>query len=316
MKRCLAALLVGASVCSTAIAAPTTAMGAASAGPPIHVDDVYRFYRLYDAAQGHPGAERLQREYLDPGSEGLHHLAKIRKVTGEAIAKSIETRPEAYAEAKRCMAVLPRVRERLAVALGELARRYPALEMAPSTVAVSRGKPVAVTDAQGVIVGLEALCGVQYLEANLEDRFVHVMVHEYAHVQQARKAAALVDAPQYTVLQGSLLEGSAEFVTELITGSVAYVGLPAMAKGREKELETAFLADQDKTDLSDWLYNGTLTKPGDLGYWVGYRIAKAYYANAKDKSRALREILEMTDAKAFLAASGWSPGMRLPESKD
>jgi len=47
----------------------------------------------------------------------------------------------------------------------------------------------------------------------------------------------------------------------------------------------------------------------DLGYWVGYRIAKAYYQRAADKQQAVREILEMSDPKAFLAKSGWRPGM-------
>ena len=67
----------------------------------------------------------------------------------------------------------------------------------------------------------------------------------------------------------------------------------------------------DKTDLSDWLFNGTVEKPGDLGYWVGYRVAKSYYQRATDKKQALREIIEMTDAKAFLARSGWHPGIVL-----
>ncbi len=33
-----------------------------------------------------------------------------------------------------------------------------------------------------------------------------------------------------------------------------------------------------KTDLKDWIYNGTGTPeaPGDLGYWFGYLIATAY----------------------------------------
>jgi uncharacterized protein YjaZ len=66
-----------------------------------------------------------------------------------------------------------------------------------------------------------------------------------------------------------------------------------------------------KTDLSKWLYNGTMDKPGDLGYWIGYRIVKSYYQHAADKRRALREILEMTNPKAFLATSGWYPGIRL-----
>ena len=56
----------------------------------------------------------------------------------------------------------------------------------------------------------------------------------------------------------------------------------------------AFVADEDKTDLSAWLYNSSPTQPRDLGYWVGYRIVKSYYLHAQDKSRALREIFGMT----------------------
>jgi uncharacterized protein YjaZ len=65
------------------------------------------------------------------------------------------------------------------------------------------------------------------------------------------------------------------------------------------------------TDLSRWLDNATADTPGDLGYWVGYRIVKAYYRNAPDKRRATGEILRMADPKAFFADSGWQPGMSL-----
>lgn len=137
---------------------------------------------------------------------------------------------------------------------------------------------------------------------------MHVIVHEYAHVQQA---PALVDSEHLTVLEGSLMEGAAELAAELTSGEVAYSQLRALTRGREKEIETAFVADADKTDLSDWLYNSTLDQPGDLGYWVGYRIATAYYQRAADKRQVLREILEMTDPKAFLSKSGWYPGIQL-----
>jgi hypothetical protein len=44
---------------------------------------------------------------------------------------------------------------------------------------------------------------------------------------------------------------------------------------------------------------------------VGYRIAKAYWQQSSDKRAALAGILQMTDAKAFLAKSGWYPGIPL-----
>jgi len=55
-------------------------------------------------------------------------------------------------------------------------------------------------------------------------------------------------------------------------------------------------------------------QPYDLGYWVGYRIVKAYYLRSHDRKAALRDIIELNDPKAFLAKSGRTPGMRLPAS--
>jgi hypothetical protein len=279
--------------------------------PAIHIEDVYLFYKVYDAAEARPSAEQLQHEYVDRGTDGLHRFFEQRHTTATSIADAIVAHPAVFADAKRCMVVLPRVRQRLDVALEKLGQLYPPAAFVPVTVAVGRGKPVGISDSTGVMIGIEALCAIGYLEANVEDRFVHVLAHEYAHVQQARSAPAMYDDPKPTVLEESLIEGAAEFVGEQISGSVSDIYLPAMTKGREKELETEFAADMDKTDLSKWLYNGTLTKPGDIGYWVGYRIVKSYYQHAGDKRQALREILEMNDPKAFLGRSGWYPGIEL-----
>ena len=278
-------------------------------GPIIQIDDVARFYKVYDAAGGHPSADHLQHDYLDPGSDGLHHFAKARNVTGLTIADALAKRPELYTDARRCMDVLPRVRERLGVAFLKLVQLYPEAKTPPVTIVVGRGRPVAIggPNGEGTQVGLEALCAVTWLNPNLEDRFVHVIAHEFAHVQQS---PALMNNDHPTVLDLSLIEGSAEFVAELTSGDVGYTQFKTSTKGHETEIETAFVADEDKSDLSNWFNNSTIEKPGDLGYWVGYRIAKSYYQHAADKRVALREILQMTDPKALLAKSGWSPGMK------
>src|SRR5438445_779015 len=194
MKRTGVGICLVSLACS---AAPGAARGATSrapeqkARPRIVIEDVDRFYKIYDAESGHPTADQLQHEYLDQGSEGLHRFAKMRKISGTAIAESLVRQPE------------------------------------------------------------------------------------------------------------------------LISGEVSNSKLATSTGGREKEIETAFLADVDKTDLSNWLYNSTFEKPGDLGYWVGYRVVKCYYQHTADKRDALREILEMADPQAFLAKSGWYPGIHL-----
>jgi hypothetical protein len=302
---------IGPRLAVAALAVAGASAAAPATGPVIQIEDVGRFYRLYDAAGGHPSADQLQHDYLDQGTDGLHTLAKARNVTGVRIADTLAKHPELYIGAKRCMAVLPRVQARLATALRKLGGLYPEARFPPVTIAVGRGRPVAIgSPVGGVQIGLEALCAIDRLNPDVEARFVHVIAHEYVHVQQPPSVA---DNDSPTVLEGSLMEGSAEFVGELISGQVGYSQLAGLTQGRETEIETAFVADEDKTDLSKWLYNGEGSRdwPADLGYWVGYRIAKSYYQHAPDKRRALREIVQATDAKAFLAKSGWRPGIRL-----
>ncbi len=282
---------------------------AAFSAPRFDIRDAELFFKVYDAAGGHPTASQLQHDYLDAGSDGLREFTRLRNTTAARIAEAIAKQPAVYSAARRCLQVLPRVRERVASALRKLGELYPDARFPPVTIAVGRGKPVAIgSPVTGVQVGLEALCAVDWMNPAVEDRFVSVIAHEYAHVQQP---AALADNPHPTVLEGSLMEGSAELVAELIAGQVSYAYLADRVAGHEKDIEAAFVADQDKRDLSAWLYNTTPGKPGDLGYWVGYRIAKAYYQRMPDKREALREILGMTDPKAFLAKSGWYPGIRL-----
>lgn len=300
--RCWRLLMRGIIIC-------TVGCNVSLASPPIHIEDVERFYKIYDAANARPTAEQLQRDYIDAGSEGLRTLARLRNVTGARIADTLAKNPQIYSGARRCMAVLPRVKERVQIALDKLADLNPDARFPPVTVAVSRGKPAGIGYPDtGIQIGLEAVCAADFMNPNVEDRFVHLIAHEYVHVQQA---PALASRDDLTVLQRTLLEGVAEMMSELISGLAGQSHFPALTQGREKEIETAFLKDQDNTDLSAWLDNSTLEKPGDLGYWIGHRIAKSYYQHAPDKRQAVRDMLQLSDAKAFLAKSGWYPGIQL-----
>jgi hypothetical protein len=309
MNRVAVGWLVGAIVCAAIAGA---AARAPSAAIEIQTEDVARFYKVYDAAGGHPTAEQLQRDYIDRGTDGLRHLLKVRPVTAERIAQAIAAYPELYTNARSCMAVLPRVRERLNVTFQKLIALYPEAERPPVTILIGRGKPLAIAGpGTGVQIGLEAMCAeaaARYLGADLDDRFVHVTAHEYIHVQQS---PALADNEHLTVLERSLVEGVAEFMGEMISGDISNVAVRASAAGHEAEIERRFAADVDKTDLSDWFDNTTPEDVGQLGYWIGYRIAKSYYRHAGDKRAAIRAMIEMNDARAFLSKSGWYPGIVL-----
>ena len=289
-------------VCGPAAAAPQ--------GPDIRTEDVTRFFQVYDAAGGHPTVEQLDRDYLAPGSPGLHEFAQLRRVTGARIAETNEKTPQVYTGARRCLAALPGAKRRLTAAFARLADLYPEARFPPVTLLVGRGRPVGITNPSGVSIGLEALCAADFMDPNIEDRFVHNIAHEYGHIQQSPDTPALeVGMPGATPLRVALIEGAAEFTAKLISGDVGNYQHKAWTKGHEAQIEAAFVADEDKTNVTAWLNNGpgTPEKPGDLAYWVGERIVESYSDRAPDKHQALREIFDIRDPKAFLAKSGWRP---------
>jgi hypothetical protein len=273
--------------------------------PDIRTDDVDRFYRLYDAAQGHPTAEVLQRDYLDAGSPAVREFIPNRIVSAERLARRVGEKPEVYAKARTCAAALPEVRTRLNPAFRKLVRLYPQAKLPAVTILIGRNNSGGTTGPSGALIGLEVICATVRPDETLADRFVHLIAHEYGHVQQP-----LEEPEGATVLQASLIEGTAELIAELTTGRIANHHLIAWTKGREREIGEAFLRDAAGKDKAAWLYNGigTPEKPGDLGYWQGWRIAKRYYDRAPDKKTALAELIALKDPQAILAASGWKPG--------
>lgn len=286
---------------------------AAEAPPRVTIvtSDVDRFFALADDPALAAQPDQLAAHYLADASPGLVEFMALRRITPEKLAAALRDKPQVFADARGCAAKLPAVRARLVAATDRLAQIYPAANFPPITVAIGRASTAGTANAKGLYIGLEALCMAKFIEADDEDRFVHVIAHEYVHAQQP---LAQVEDREETVLRAALVEGAAEFIAEQMSGSVGYPLLHIWAKGREKELETAFLAEKDAKAIgSRWLYNqqGTDGWPGDLGYWVGYRVAKSYYDRAPDKAVAIKAIIEMRDPAAFLAESGWTPGIRL-----
>jgi len=280
----------------------------ASAGQSVvRIDDVTRFYAVYDKADGNPSAAALQAGYLDVGSVGLQQFAQARISSAQKLADAIARKPQDFRDARHCMSMLPAVRDRLGQVFTKLAQLDPQAEFPPVTIVIGRDNTGGTTTAAGVTIGLEVICRSNWLSPDIVQRLVHLIAHEYVHVQQP---AARVDPPaDATVLFASLVEGGAEFIGELTSGAVTNTHLKQWTRGQECRIERDFQAHAMDTDMSDWLYNGpgTPDKPGDLGYWVGYRIVRSYYAQASDKSRAIQDILNVSNVGAadFLEHSGW-----------
>lgn len=305
--RMLAALLIA--VMPLSAVAGVDAEAPSDATAEVRTDDVTRFFQVFDAADGKPDADALASGYLEPGSDALREFNGIRIGSMERLAKTIVDKPALFEKARTCAAALPEIRSRVVDALAELGTVLPSARFPPVTVLVGRGTTGGVTTPAGVVIGLETLCSADWMQADVGDRFVHLIAHEYVHVQQH---GAAVEVAEPSVLYQVLLEGGAEYVGELISGQVANVHLQAWAESRKCELGREFLVNKDSTELARWLYNGPgdENRRGDLGYWIGYQIAHAYFTAVDDRQQAIVELLDVRPdtAAALLEASGWRPG--------
>ena len=144
------------------------------------------------------------------------------------------------------------------------------------------------------------------------ESLVGLVVHEAVHTQQKPAPEGQHD----TLLRHALGEGIADFLAELAVGPWI-ANAPRQIYGRAHEHDV-WVDFQDEMEIASdsiirmWMYNGMVPAGQnhgavDIGYWVGYRIAGAYYARATDKRAAVRELLELHDPEAILRASGYAP---------
>jgi len=263
--------------------------------------DVTRFYQVYDAARGQPTAAGLQQGYLDGGSEGLHGFIPHRIVSADNLAQQVRRQPAVYADARSCLPVMDAMKDRVPAMVARMKALYPAGPDPRVTVLIGGANSGGTVAGADVLIGLEVACANRAGSTlPADERFAALIAHELVHTQQRGFAGR-------TLLDASLNEGVAELVGELLSGRILNEHLRAWSRADAAAAQARFRAAMHETELKDWIYNGVGTpeSPGDLGYWFGYLIAKAYYEHTPDKAAAVARLLEETDAKALLRDSGW-----------
>ncbi len=133
-----------------------------------------------------------------------------------------------------------------------------------------------------------------------------LILHELMHYQQNYSDTLHEDTVLYKVIE----EGVCDFLRELASGvpvesaQLSYLSQPENLKQVAGQLREDLFSD----DLSPWLYNGGSIedRPADLGYAMGYLITRSYYRNARDKSRALADLLNTDDMTSILMGSDFS----------
>jgi hypothetical protein len=290
----------------------------------LEASDLERFLAVIEA---HPAGDpdlvaALQSGYLDAGTPGLREFASLRICSAADLGRTVNAASAFYRSIGpplRRLSGDPSVQAPIRAAFAALRSRYPATVLFPTYFTVGRFTTAGTIGRSGLLVAAEYLAaGPDTVTAGLApaalrylrppEQAAPLVIHEQVHVQQAL-AGGLMSRAGRTLLEEALLEGGADFVGNLAAGDFINRWIHDWAAPREADLWREFATAMDGTDVSRWLYNqGTATadRPGDLGYYVGYRICEAYFDAAADKDRAVADIIGIRDAHAFLEASGYA----------
>ena len=285
--------------------------------------DIERFWAAYDAGGAKGTASAFQVGYLDRGSSGLRDFIRLRNLTAANLVNMVRTYPRYFADIRAStlrLATEASVQNRIRDNYRKIADMYTASVFPPVTFLIGRFSTGGTTSTNGMLVGLEfyaitpstpldELGPFQRDNVRPLDSLPIIVAHEHAHILQGR-AGGIASKTNKNLLDQTLLEGGADFVAYLVTGGNINARLQAYAIPREAELWAEFKTAMRGTDITRWLYNqGTATadRPGDLGYFIGYRIAEAFYARTVNKREALRAIIDVSNSDLFLSQSGYAP---------
>ena len=292
--------------------APAVASPAKNTDPDaakIVTEDLPRFWEAYETAAPGFAAEPFDRLYLSRGTPGLQDFVKARIDSSEKLASTVRKAPKYYASIRESTLRIPEAEPQIRAAFHALKKLYPDAVFPDVYFVIGRLTSGGTTSDRGLLIGSEMYGRtpetptdelnewLRQVLAPVED-VPHIVVHELIHFQQKSQW-------KRSLLAQSIREGSADFLTELVSGRHINQKVHAFANPREAELWKEFQQKMHSHDTTGWLYTDAKDRPHDLGYWMGYKITKAYYDRAADKQQAIREILEVRDFEAFLEKSGY-----------
>lgn len=263
-------------------------------GARLVMSDVRRFWSLYDRANDEAQlAELLRTEYLEKGTQALRDFVPYRILGPDSLAALVFRRREMYEAARERSLRVLELERAIRAPWYALEFLYPSAVYPDVYFLIGRFNSGGTVSPRGSLIGAEML-------PDPED-VPRLVVHELVHFQQP-------DVPpgEPQLLAQVIREGAADFIAELASGRPPTDAYMAYGGEHEAELWAEFQEAMEGSSFSGWLYGGQPAgRPADLGYFLGYRIAEAYYRRAGDKRRAVADIISTTDYLRFLRESGY-----------
>ncbi len=274
----------------------------------IITSDIELFWKAYDKVMKDTLSIAFKEEYIEKGSPGvLSFIPNKRIVSAEALKELVLSERKYYDNIRSSSLKSLNYEKQIRSTYYALKHLYPKAEFPPLYFIIGRTTSGATATESGLVVGIEVfsdtLYKTTYGRPSLDlDLLPYIVAHEIIHFLQ------IDNDLDNSLLKKCIREGSADFISELTSGEKTKLmnGNDVYPYGNEHEedLWNEFKIVMHTEEESPWLYSQTSdSRPQNLGYWIGYKIVKAYYDKALDKRKAIDDIINIKDYQAFFKSS-------------
>ncbi len=295
----------------------------ANAQTVIHTEDITNFWQVYDSVQTTNDKEKqilfVQKYYLDKATEGLKYTTKVTYNDNDAPFTAKDWLQTIFENKEKFQKIRPFTLKNLENQKQILQTKFKYLkeELYPEFKGIDVYFVMGMGVFGGRADGQNLIIGSEIMAKDTPDWAISMVLHEFVHTLQILRNDVL--------LQHCIMEGTADFVAEIVNEKSLTETYPGgyidFGNKNEKAVWAEFKKYIYSSELNnkffDWIYGSKGReikgqKVKDLGYFMGYTICKSYYKNAKDKKKALREIIEWDlstpeKAREFLLKSGYVP---------
>ena len=286
--------------------------------------DIDHFWEAFDqlkhAKTHYDSLTAFQNLYIDRATAGLIDFIDARNFTAEEYVKIVRKYPRYYRSVRPYTFEVKQAEPLIQEVFDKLKSLYANFKPFKVCFAIGPNRTGGTVSDRFVLIGTEMTTTGDHVDfsefdeasrpdpnkprkVNIPQRIKSIIAHECIHTQQKNQLDS--NAIVCTQLYGSLREGSANFISELVTGTTNYSEVNQYGDAHENEMWNEFKSTLCYPTAEKWMYNGNTVKdrPADLGYYIGYKITQAYYNNSKDKKQAIIDIIEIDDPIEFLQKS-------------
>lgn len=291
----------------------------------VQTADIDHFWQAFDNLKNcrthADSVGSFQRLYINRATDGFIDFLKARSFTAEEYVQTVAKLPKFYASIRPNTYEVKNAAPLIEETFARFKELYPNFKPFKVCFAIGTLRTGGTVSDKFVLIGSEISTSTKHVDLSelngsamskvmaqgddIVQKIKNIVAHESVHTQQGRNQDST--AIRCDLLYACMSEGFCDFIGELIAQGQINKVAQEYGDAHEEQLWQQFKAEMCGTKAENWLYNFATVKdkPADLGYYIGYKIARAYYEKATDKKKAIIDILELRNPLDLLEKSGY-----------